>query len=202
VSTSPKNLSALGSKSSPPPFLLLILTPWSPRLVTSSYCCPRALTARPPCLTPASAASPPPPPSLGMMGGPMTSAGILGPGRHPCLTDTVLGGLPLVHAANGIEVEFPRVADVLVVRCYNTAFSRTPTTSRWSPCASPTYVSPRIVTTPLSLTCMQIQASMYGVIQTFNSWSKYPYLLFPSSLFFLIFRAFIVEFLICDLVEI
>jgi hypothetical protein len=43
---------------------------------------------------------------------------------------------------------------------------------------------------------------MYGVIQTSNSWSKYPYLLFSSSLFFLIFRAFIVEFLICDLVEI
>jgi hypothetical protein len=167
-----------------------------------SHLDPRALTARPPCLAPASAASPPPPPSLGMMGGPMTSVGILGPGRHPCLTDTVLGGLPLVHVANGIEVEFPRVADVLVVRCYNTAFSRTPTTSRWSPRASPTYVSPRVVTTLLSLTCMQIQASMYGVIQTFNSWSKYPYLLFPSSLFFLIFIAFIVEFFICDLVEI
>jgi hypothetical protein len=76
--------------------------------------------------------------------------------------------------ANDIEVESPRVAYL---------------------CKS------RIVTTPLPLTRVQIQAPRVWSNTNFQSWSKYPYLLFPISLFFLIFEAFIIEFSICDLLR-
>jgi hypothetical protein len=175
VSMSPKILSAVRPKS-PPPSLPL---PCPRNTAALSCCCPRTLATRPPCSAPTSAA---PAPTFaafvddGRAYEQRVHFGTRGGWGAARTVQTLVSEVrPLLCVANDIEAE-SMCAAYLCKSC--------------------------VATTPLPLTHVQIQVSVYGVIQTSNSCSKYAYLLFLSLLFFLIFGAFLVKFSICDLVDI
>jgi hypothetical protein len=62
----------------------------------------------------------------------------------------------------------------LVVRCYSTTSSRTPTTSRWSPRALPTFVSHALLQHRFLSRACRSKHPVYGVIQTSNRGQSIP----------------------------